>query len=173
MRTGTLLLSAIHFFVVLIVLSVGAFFLSIPYAPHVRVLLIDALLGETQSIMLFGYAILLLGVLLLTGFYAMYRRPYLQLEMEPKVIGSEVTLELGLLRDYVEKYWKELFPENNLTTDIVIHANQEIELVAEMPDVPPLEHTVLLEKIEKELGELLAKNLGYNKDFLLTVVVKR
>ena len=53
-----------------------------------------------------------------------------------------------------------------------LHSDQTIELIAEIPQMSFETEKKLLVKTEKELGNLLAKNLGYEKEFIVTLVLK-
>lgn len=159
------LFSAIHLFLVLLILGLGAFFLALPFAPHVRLFVLQFFTESASPFAGIGCALLILGGVLFIGFYALNRGQYYQVNMRAEVHQS-------LIRDYARSYWKELFPQEHLQPNVVIYPNQRIELITELPKLGFEEQEAVLHRIEKEFGAILAKNLGYGKDFLLTVVLK-
>ncbi len=150
---------------VLLILGLGGVLVALPFAPHVRLFVIQFLSEDISHFSSIGYGLLILGGILLTGFYAINRGQYYQVNMRAEVHQS-------LIRDYARSYWKELFPQEVVHPQVVIYPNQRIELITELPNLGFDEQEALLGRIEKEFGAILAKNLGYGKDFLLTVVIK-
>ncbi|HEY5235421.1 MAG TPA: hypothetical protein VIJ14_04515 [Rhabdochlamydiaceae bacterium] len=159
------LFSALHLFLVLLILGLGGCFLALPFAPHVRNLILQFFMENSSPFATVGYALLLLGAILFMGFYALNRGQYYQVNMRAEVHQS-------LIRDYARSYWKELFPQELVQPNVVIYPNQRIELITALPELAFEEQEAILQRIEKEFGAILAKNLGYGKDFLLTVVLK-
>jgi hypothetical protein len=165
MRTGSLLFSAVHFFVVVGVLAVGGFFLGMAYFPPLRLAVLHLFSTNSQLFFLMGWSALFLGLLLLIGFYAMHRHTYYRVAMSSRV-------ELPLIRELIDRHWKMLFSEEGKVREVILYPNQKIEVIAELPNVPLSAQEDVLGKIEKELGTLLANHLGYEREFLLTVLTK-
>ena len=100
----------------------------------------------------------------------MNRKQYYQVVL--KKGGSLAQVELFLIRKTVENYWGKLFPGQEFRAEIVLHPNQKLEIIAELPHLSEEEGLALLSKIEDEVGGLLQAQLGYNQEFLLTVLVR-
>jgi len=166
MRSGNVLFSAVHFFVVLFIIALGVFFIAIPYADHFRFLLSAMLLDNPDVFAKIGWGVLSLGLMLFFGFYLLNRKRYIHLTMQ----ASKLSIEETIVRDYVYDYWKSLFPKNEVVTDIVITGNEQIEIVANLPKVAMENDDALFEKMEKELSAILERRLGYKRDLLLTLV---
>ena len=97
----------------------------------------------------------------------MNRHSYYQLEMKHKHTAA---VEVDLLRKLIAIYWKKAFPEKDLSTDVLLHQGKKIEVVVEVPSMSIDEQQQLLERVEKEIGELLEGQVGYGGEFLFTVL---
>lgn len=168
MRTGNLLFSAVQFLLATAILCSGGFIAALSIAPKVRFQLAQFFFERDDLLLPLGLVLLLIGLILLVGFYFMYRKQYYQVELKASVHN----VEIALLQSTLSVYWKKLFPEHDLSTDVFLHKDQKIELVAEVPTLSLEEHEKLLQKVEKEVSALISYQLGYRKDLLLTVVVK-
>lgn len=92
----------------------------------------------------------------------MYKGRYFKIKMG----ASKVLVEESIISDYIKGYWKQIFPNEPANLEVIIHPKQTIEIVTHLTvDYSP----ELFSKIETELGLLLARKLGYTKDFLLTI----
>lgn len=162
MRTSNILFSAVHFFVIFFILTVGVLFVVLPYADHFRVLLINSLLSDLPLYQILGYAMIGASLLLFIGLYILNRRRFFQIEMG----ASLVEVDKGLIQDMVRGYWKELFPGKDTSVDIVISGKQSLEVVASLPEEREED---FFEQVQRELGSLLARQFGYQKPFTVTL----
>jgi len=168
MRTGNLLFSAVQFIFVSMVLSLGAFLIGLANAPQLRSAIASLFLEKSNLFTLLGSVFLVIGFLLLIGFYSMQRGKYLRVEMKDR----KMQVDIGVVKDYVASYWKTLYPDQDTHTEVWIYPDQKIELSFQIPNLPFEEQQVVLEKIEKDLGDLLAKKLGYDREFVCNLVTK-
>jgi hypothetical protein len=167
MRIENLLFSAVQFFLVLVVACAGLFFIALPWAPHVR-FLCSAFLAQRDDLFIpLGALLLAVAAILGVGFYFLQRRAYFQVGMT-----TAVHVEKELIRQLLDVYWKKRYPEEKLKTEIVLHPDQRLELIAELPFVPAAESQKLLKDVEMEVGRLIWQQLGYKRDFLFTFQVK-
>lgn len=162
MKSGNILFSAVHFFVIFFILTVGVLFVVLPYADHFRILLINSLLSDLPLYQILGYAMIAASLLLFIGLYMLNRRRFFQIEME----ASLVEVDKGLIQEMVRGYWKELFPGKETSVDIVISGKQSLEVVASLPEEREED---FFEQVQKELGSLLARQFGYQKPFTITL----
>ncbi|MCB1072737.1 MAG: hypothetical protein H7A41_00445 [Chlamydiales bacterium] len=163
MRSGNLLFSAVHFFVIFLIFGMGALFLALPYADYFRIQLMNLLIHPSDLCYAIGGALIGFGALLFILLYLMNRRSYFQVEMR----GTKVQVDEKVIRDAVSTYFKALFPGKNPVNDIAIKGKSMIELIVSLPQEKEED---FLEKVEEELGEILARRLGYQNRFLLTFV---
>jgi len=163
MRTGNILFSAAHFFVVVLVIGVGVLFLALPHADYFRMQLINFLEDPHNMCSLIGGIILGIGVLLCGVAYLLNRRQYVSIEME----GASVDIEEGVIRRYAKTYFQEKFPDFESISDVVIRGKSTIEI---MTSLPAPQEDKFFKEVEEELGFILARHLGYQKPFTVTFV---
>jgi hypothetical protein len=163
MRFENLFFSAVQFFLVLVVTCAGLFFIALPWAPQVR-FTCAAFLAQRDDLFI-PLGILLLGIALILGigFYFIQRRAYFQVRMSPAV-----HVEKALLQTLLGVYWKGRYPDEKLKTDVVLHRDQSIEMIAELPNLPSSDPEKLLTEVELEVGRLILQQLGYKRSFIFT-----
>ena len=162
MKSGNVLFSAVHFFVIFFILTVGVLFLVLPYADHFRILLINSLLNDLPLYQILGYALIGASLLLFVGLYMLNRRRFFQIEME----AAFIEVDKGLIQEMVRGYWKELFPGKDSSVDVVVTGKQTLEVVASLPEEKEED---FFERVQRELGSLLARQFGYQKPFIVTL----
>jgi len=168
MRPSQALLSLVQFLMTAVLLCLGGFFLFLPYAPHLR-LQLSSLFSEREDIFwLMGGIFLGLGIVLLIGFYLMNRHSYYQLRMNNE--KHRTTVDLDVLRQNLDIYWKNLFPNQNLTVDIFLHHDKTVEILVEIPRMGWKEERVILERLERDASALLKNHLDYSVLFFCTVL---
>ncbi len=163
MRKENLLFSAVQFFLVVALACMGFFFIALPWAPHVRFTCAAFLVQRDDLFMPLGSLILGVATILGVGFYFMQRKAYFQVRMSPAV-----HVERALLKTLLEAYWKERYPEEKLKTDVVLHRDQRLELIAELPNLKSADPEKLLREVQLEVGKLMLHQLGYKRDFIFT-----
>jgi hypothetical protein len=167
MRIENLLFSAVQFFLVLVVACAGLFFIALPWAPHVR-FTCAAFLAQRDDLFI-PLGILLLGISLILGigFYFMQRKAYFQVRMSPAV-----HVEKALLQALLETYWRGRYSDDKLKTEVILHRDQRIEMIAELPSLKSSDPEQLLAEVELEVGQLILQQLGYKRDFIFTFQLK-
>ena len=167
MRIENLLFSAVQLFLVLVLACSGLFFIALPWAPHVRFTWVSFLAERDDYFIPLGGLLLAIALILGIGFYFMQRKAYFQVRMSPAI-----HVEKALLKTLLEVYWKQRYPEEKLKTDVVLHPDQKIELIAELPAFKSTDPEQLLAEVELEVGKLMLQQLGYKRDFLFTFELK-
>lgn len=163
MKVGNILFSALHFFIVFFILTVGLFFFVLPYVPHLRIFLINSLLESLEFYQILGATLIGGSFLLLLALYFINRRRFFQIEME----GLKIEVEESLISEMVSNYWKGRFPNQEPYADVVIHGKQSLEVFVTLPEE---KEEGFFEEIQKELGTLLARQFGYQKPFTVNLV---
>jgi hypothetical protein len=167
MRSVHHLFSAVQFIFTTLILLIGGFFVGLHYAPHLRFSIGQFFVESSAYFIPIGLSILGCGLLLLFGFYAMNRGAYFRFI----VPVANTIVEAALIRACVKKYWLDQFPQSALATDVIVHPGQLLEISLQLPSLGTEDQQPFLEKIEKDLGSLLSRSLGYRRDFLLTLIV--
>ncbi|HEX2579358.1 MAG TPA: hypothetical protein VHK67_03030 [Rhabdochlamydiaceae bacterium] len=163
MRKENLLFSAVQFFLVLVLACTGLFFIALPWAPHVRFTCAAFLAQRDDLFMPLGGLILGVATILGVGFYFMQRKAYFQVRMSPAV-----HVERALLKTLLAAYWKERYPEEKLKTDVVLHRDQRLEFIAELPHLKFADPEKLVSEVQLEVGKLMLHQFGYKRDFIFT-----
>ncbi len=156
------LFSVVHLLFVLLVLGSGILLTLSAYVANVQNVIIHLLLQFPNFLLSIGIFLSSLGLLLFCGFMNMYKARYFKIKMGT----SKVLVEEAIISDYIKGYWKQIFPNDPINLEVIIHPKQIIEIVTNLSAQHSPE---LFSKIETELGLLLARKLGYTKDFLLTI----
>lgn len=168
MRQGNLLFSAVQFIFALLVVLIGLFFVGLQEVPSLQYRLSLFFSNPTISFAGIGYLILGCGFFLLIGFCVMYRGRYYQLTMGKNRAG----VDPELIQQLVSAYWNRLFPDQGNEVQVRVSRGQKLDITFELSSVPLEEQEALFEKVEKELGELLRSQLGYGKEFIVSVLMK-
>lgn len=170
MHARQLLASAIHFLFVIFVFAVGIFFLFLPKTPQLRLYLSQILSEEPQLFSWIGFLCLLLGIALFIALFPTHRGSYYKVRMK----RHDLSIDLHLVRGYAQKYWNELFPGHEVMVKVSLCPKLNLlEFTAEVPVLAAGEdHSAKLQKIEKDFGDILAQYLGYDREFLVTLLLK-
>lgn len=166
MRTGNIIFSAVQFLVVLLILCIGGFLVILPNSPVVQYRLAEFFSKQTELFLPVGLMITGFGLILLFGFYAMYRQRFFRCQMD----RPDVRVELSLLNDLIGIYWRSRFSDSSLVAEVLVHQDDKLELVVELPPGYPQKHH--LNELEKEVGSLLHRHFGYKKDFIINFIIK-
>lgn len=166
MRAGNLLFSAVQLVFAILIILLGVFFIGLQHAPHLRYIIAEFFFHSAIRFSFIGYLILACGSLLLVGFYAMHRGMYYSIKMGQ----HELSVEPIVIQGIIYEYWKTIFPDQNLRVEVDISREQKIEMFVEIPLLSPETQETLLERVEKELGQILQKHLGYRKEFLISIL---
>jgi hypothetical protein len=158
------LFSCVHLLFVLILLATGFLAILSYFTPNIELRLIHLLLTCPNLLLIIGGFISFFALILLVGFFNTYKRRYFTIKMG----ASKVLVEGAIIQDYIKGYWKKVFPGESEDVEIIIHPGQMIEIVTKGITNVTQE---IFDKIEDELGLILAKKLGYNREFLLTVTL--
>lgn len=154
--------SLITFIIAVFFILLGLINIMIPWSGEVRYGLIRFILEDSLAISLFGFAFVIVGLALAIYILLGARRQY----YHTKVGRHAVHIDQNVLDQYLNVYWKQLFPKAEIPYQISIRKNK-IHLLVDLPHVPLLEQKPLLEKIKQDLQDLLVAKVGYDEEFYL------
>ncbi|MCB1110940.1 MAG: hypothetical protein KDK64_08155 [Chlamydiia bacterium] len=163
MRTGHLLFSGVHFFMISLLLGMGVLFLVLPYAPLFRMQLIAFIENPAGMCQWIGGIVLGIGMILFAAAFLLSRKQYVRIEMN----GTSFDVDEKVIRRCTLSYFRERFPEFEPLSDVVVKGKSTIEVFTSLP--APQEEE-FFEEVEEELSALLARRLGYQKPFTVTFV---
>ena len=165
MRSAHLLMSAVHFLFAVGVLFFSVFFLLVAHDPLLRSSFFQFFQQENRFVTV-GVSGLVVSFSLFTGLYWIHRRHFYQVKMD----HHRMEIDSALIKKYVQSFWEEYLPHSAIESDVVIHSEGELEIVACLKNGSSDPIYSNLQQIEKQLGAVLSKKVGYKKEFLLTVV---
>ena len=155
--------SLISFIIALFFIMLGVISVLMPWFPSMRADLILFLLENSVVISLFGFAFLTIGVFLVINIILSTKGHY----YEFKVGQNTVTIDEDLIQKYLQMYFSELFPTEEVPCRLTIKQNQ-LHVTADLPYVPPTQRSLLTEKIKQDLKDLFSQQLDYNTDYYLS-----
>jgi len=159
-RNGRLFFSAVQLAIVVALFGVGGLLLGMHYSSYVRQKVADWILGPQTSFMLLGWLVVAIALLLAVCFGMMQKARYLRLEMG----GKEFFAEDALLKQAIEQFWQETFPDAPVPKEIYL-AGKKIEIITQDAEYD-------LEELEQRLASHLSQKFGYQKEFFVTLVAK-
>ena len=71
-----------------------------------------------------------------------------------------VAVDEAVVRQYLELYWQEQFPETHITCRIKLKKHA-LQISADLPSLPPEEQRIFLEKVKNDFRELFGVLIGY------------
>ena len=134
----------------------------VPWSPEVRSDIIQFILEDSIAIFLFGFVFIVVGLAIVISIILGTRRSYYRL----KGGLQSVMIDEKVIQDYLDTYWKELFPKATVPNRLQIKKNK-IHLTADLPFVPQNEQKAVLERIRNDLTEIFNSFLGYQEPFYL------
>lgn len=83
--------------------------------------------------------------------------------------GNRVTvLDEKIFEQYLDTYWKELFPKSEIPSRASIK-NNKLTITADLPFIPLSQQRPLIQQIEQDLNEILIKYLGYHQEYFISI----
>lgn len=159
--------SLLSILLALFFLLLGVICIVIPWSMDVRAHLIQFIIEEGVAISLFGCAFFAIGVgIILNSVLNARRHSYVVKSGE-----HGFTVDEQVVQQYLDLYWKQLFPANDVPMQLFIKKHK-IHIAIELPFLPLPEQKPLLERIKDDLAELFATKLGYYKEFSLAATFK-
>ncbi len=163
MRSSNLLFSCVHLTVTLLIIAFGLSLVVMPYAEGFRLSLAQFFATRPAFLFSLGLVIMGSGIFLLVAFFFMHKKRYFKVGME----CGKALIEESIIRDYVFHYWESVFPQRVYDLEIVL-GGQKLEIISTLPKGVTVSKE-LFEQIRRELGVILARRLGYEKEFILTI----
>lgn len=155
--------SLISLFIAIFFLLLGFLAIMLPWSPVAQTDLISLIREDSLAIFLFGFAFLAVGIAIIAYVVIQSRKNYYHLKSGPRSISVDETV----ISDYVNTYWKDLFPKTYIPSRLFLKKNK-IHITADLPYIPQSEQKELLERIKNELEDRFSSLLGYRDTFYLS-----
>lgn len=155
--------SLISFVVAIFFILLGVIGFMIPWFPTVRTDVVLFLLEDSIAISLFGLSFVAIGVGIVFNILLSVKRNYYHF----KVGSNPVAVDESILQKYLNTYWEDLFPENDIPNRLILKKNK-IHVIADLPYMTRHQQEVVLERIKTDLRDIFGKLLGYHHQFHLS-----
>jgi hypothetical protein len=154
--------SLISFIIAIFFILVGIVAIMIPWSADIRTSLVQFILEDSLAISLFGFAFIVIGLAIVVNVLLNARRHHYHLRSGDKAIA----VDESLVQQYLELYWKQLFPNNDVPSRLAIKDNI-IYVHVDFPYLPVDQQRPLLERVRRDLKIKFEKTIGYKEDFHL------
>ncbi len=167
MRTANVFMSAIHLLITMLIFAIGFFFVTLYFYPNILFYFVNHIIDKPQVILKLGFFTLLLALVLFSIFYIINKAQYVKFTMEK----NKFHIDSKLIKTYIEKYLESTFPDKKSKFEICVLPKEKLEIIATVDCLDDQKEFLL--NIEKKIGELLLKQLNYQKDFIFTLKSKK
>lgn len=151
----------------LFLIAMGLFGMGLAFSAAIRTEAITFILEQRWALFFVGLTLLLSGIILVGYVEKTSRRRYASIKTGQRAC----LLDESFIEQYLETYWKNLFPAQDIAYNLTIKKNK-IKITAEFPALPPDEQKSFLEKQRHELRDLFGRLLGYPHDIILAASFK-
>lgn len=141
----------------------GGISILIPWVTQVRTDVVQAILEGSLAIFVFGFVFLFIGITILVNIILSCRKRFYHLRSGKKA----VTIDESFFDQYLEEYWKGIFPHCEVSYKLIIKKNK-LHIVADLPYMPLDQQKLLLERIRHDLRDLFTQIFGYRGEFFLS-----
>jgi predicted membrane protein len=154
----------ITFIIALFFIVIGIFAILVQASSSIRSDVISFILDDTLFLALFGFISLLVGVAIVFYLLSSFRKRYHTVKSD----AGAFYLDESLFQDYMENYWKQLFPNQNIPTHVNLKKNN-VQITADLPFVPEAQQKELLSHIDRDLKEIFHEILGYKQNYVISI----
>lgn len=162
-------MSAIFYSLISLVIAIffvliGIICVMIPWSPSVRTDLIQFILENSIAIFLFGFGFIIIGFSIVINIIQSSRRSYYYV----RTGNNSVMVDETLIQDYLNSYWNHLFPQHDVPSRLTLKKNK-IHVFADLPFIPVPQQKALMDRIKRDVNDILTKTLGYQNEFMLSI----
>lgn len=151
----------ISFIIALFFITIGIIGMMIPWSIDVRTVLTRFIFEDSLAISLFAFSFLVIGSAIVLNVLLGLRHRYYKIDSKNVLVSVDESIVL----EYLNTYWKQLFPKHEIPCHLTIKENK-FHISVDFPYLPIKEQKPLLERVEKDLSSILAKVLGYSEGIL-------
>jgi hypothetical protein len=160
--------SLISLIIAIFFIVVGIICVIIPWSPDVQTGIIQFILNESIALSLFGLTVIVIGLAIVANIWVNSRKRHYYIRSKDNTVAADEVL----VQQYLNIYWKQLFPEHDIPSRLTLKKNK-IHVAVDLPYIPLPEQRNLLERIKQELSSVFTKALGYQDEFFLSATFQR
>jgi len=157
--------SLISWVIALFFILLGFLSILIQASTDVRSEFVSFILEDSFFISLFGLCSLLIGAGVIFYLSTSLKKRYIKIKSSS---NKAFYLEDTLFQDYMHTYWKEMFPQQEIPSQVTIRKNK-VMVTADLPYIPEHEQKTLISRIEEDLKELFQNVLGYHQEYTISL----
>lgn len=166
MRTANVFMSALHLMIVLLIFTLGSFFVTLYFYPNILFYSVNLIIDQPQLILKIGFSILILSLFLFVVFYMINKAQYLKFSIEK----NKYHIDSKLIKNMLEKSLEETCFSKKNKFEINVLPKDKLEITA---TVDSLDEQEYLSDIEDKIRGFLLKQLNYQNDFIFTLKSKK
>jgi len=166
MRAMQVLVSAIHLVFMMLIISVGSFFVMLYFKPEFIEFFINYMLENPEIVLKIGLFTLASSLILFILFYQLHKKQYLKILMKK----NKTFVDTTLIRNCVEKYFDNIYPDKKHNFQVNVDVKDKLEIIAKVDSLDNKKEFLL--NIEEKIGKLLLEHLDYDKEFIFTIKEK-
>ena len=142
----------------------GTVAILIPWLPTIRTEIVLFILEKSMILFVMGVALLIIGLAMI----AYVRLSTGQRSFFVRNTPHPIEVELDVVRNFLNTYFKEMFPGMEIPHEVVLHRNR-VSLYVDFPYIIKEEQGPLTDRLFEELSIALDEKIGYTQALELSV----
>lgn len=138
---------------------IGAFGIILPWSPYLQQITTHFIYHHTLILSLFGLGFALTGLSMVVYSILNSRRRYVQI----RTGDLGVVLDENIIRDYLEKYWENAFPNSQISYNLYFKKHS-LRIAADLPYLSLTDQRIFLERLKEDFNDIFGRILGYPYD---------
>lgn len=152
LNTALTLILALFFFL----LGILAFLLA--FSPFLQSLFVSLIQNHFWAWFFLGLGFFIVGAALAAYVQLTRRKQYLRIYTG----NHQITVSKTIIEGYLKAYFEKLYPNQIIPFRFLIK-KRKVQIIADLPYLPPDDQKRLLESTERDLEDLLSHYIGYNQ----------
>lgn len=136
----------------------------VAWFPNLQKALQRLIVEDFWMVFFSGVAFIVIGIVIIVNLSLQARRSSYMVRSGKNAIEVDQLL----IEESLNLYWKQLFPQYSIPTQIRIKNNQ-VHIKADFPLIAESEQSSFVKHLEEQISEFLTRTLGYRNDFFLSV----
>jgi hypothetical protein len=154
----------ITFVIALFFIMLGIISIMLPWSPNIRTDLVQFILEDSVMIFLFGFALMVIGVAIVVNVLLGFKHHYYEIRSK----NHAMYIDESLFQDYLNTYWKHLFPNQDIPNRVTIKRNK-VHVIADLPPIPLNEQKAIIQRVESDLSDIFTRLIGYRNEYIISI----
>ncbi len=167
MRSSYIALSVLHLFVSIFFIAAGFLLFRIFHSEELFLRISAWIFNHPALLKTFGLILAFFGMVLLASVGFLNRKRYYEVLLTP---SSKYTIQTEVLKAYIQNYWMKNLKQNEESIkEVYLDRTGNLHITASMQHLRGEAQLESLEKLEKELTDLLNKKIGFKQTISLKI----